>query len=147
MRNANLEIETQIRECEARLYAAMFASDGIELDALIADDLLFAGPTGELTTKAMDLELHRTGSIQFYEFVPKELEIRVWSEHFVLVSAKIFLSGIYLGNAFAGDYRYTRVWRKDENRWQIAGGSVSVMDWIPYILQKLLRRIIKLISV
>ncbi|MCU0523999.1 MAG: nuclear transport factor 2 family protein [Elainella sp. Prado103] len=121
------EIETQIRECEARLYTAMSASDVSELDMLIADDLLFVDPTGELATKAMDLELHRTGGTQFHEFVPKELEIRVWSEHFVLASAKIFLSGTYLGNAFAGDYRYMRVWRKDQNGWQIAGGSVIAM--------------------
>jgi ketosteroid isomerase-like protein len=120
-------IETQIRECEARLYAAMLASDVVELNELIADDLLFAGPTGELATKAMDLELHRTGSTQFREFVPKDLEIRVWSEQFALVSAKIFLSGTYLGNVFAGDYRYMRVWRNSENGWQIAGGSVSAM--------------------
>jgi ketosteroid isomerase-like protein len=123
----NSEIETQIRECETRLYAAMSVSDVDELDALIADDLLFAGPTGELATKTMDLELHRTGGTQFHEFAPKELEIRIWSEHFVLASAKIFLSGTYLGDAFAGDYRYIRVWRKGENGWQIAGGSVSAM--------------------
>lgn len=32
------EIETQIRECEARLYAAMSASDVSELNGIIADD-------------------------------------------------------------------------------------------------------------
>ena len=121
----NPEIETQIRACEARLYSAMRASDMAELDALIADDLLFAGPTGELATKAMDLELHRTGGTQFHEFMPKELESRVWSEHFALASAKIFLSGTYLGQAFAGDYRYTRIWRKGPHGWQIVGGSVT----------------------
>ena len=122
------DIETQIRACETRLYAAMLASDVAELDALIADDLLFAGPTGELATKAMDLELHRSGGMRLREFVPKELEIRVWSEHFALASAKIFLSGTFLGNDFAGDYRYTRVWRKGEKGWQIAGGSVIAMS-------------------
>jgi ketosteroid isomerase-like protein len=127
MRNMNSEIETQIRECEARLYTAVLASNVSELDLLIAEDLLFAGPTGELATKAMDLELHRTGGTQFHEFVPKELELRVWSEHFVIASAKIFLSGAYLGNAFAGDYRYMRIWRKGNNGWQIVGGSVSAM--------------------
>lgn len=123
----NSEIETQIRECEARLYSAMLASDVSELDRLIADDLLFVGPTGELATKAMDLEVYRTGGTRFHEFVPKALEIRVWSDHFVLASAKIFLSGTYLGNAFAGDYRYMRVWRKDKQGWQIVGGSVIAM--------------------
>jgi ketosteroid isomerase-like protein len=123
----NSEIETRIRECEARLYAAMLASDVSELDSLISDDLLFAGPTGELATKAMDLELHRTGGTRFHEFVPKELEIRVWSDRFVLASAKVFLSVTSLGNAFAGDYRYMRIWRKGNNGWQIVGGSLSAM--------------------
>jgi ketosteroid isomerase-like protein len=122
------EIETQIRACEVRLYAAMLASDVAELDALIADDLLFAGPTGELATKAMDLELHRSGSTQFHEFTPEELEIRVWSEQFALASAKIFLRGTYLGQAFAGPYRYTRIWRKGQSGWQIVGGSATAMS-------------------
>ena len=120
-------IETQIRKCEARLYTAMSASDVPELDELMADDLLFAGPTGELATKAMDLDLHRTSGTQFHEFVPKDLEIRVWSEHFVLASARIFLSGTYLGSNFAGDYRYMRVWRRGKSGWQIVGGSVTAI--------------------
>lgn len=121
------EIEIQIRESEARLYAAMLASDLAELDLLISDDLLFAGPTGELATKAMDLELHRTGGTAFHELVPKELEMRIWSEQFVLASAKVFLRGTYLGNAFSGDYRYMRIWRQGSGVWQIVGGSVSAM--------------------
>ena len=123
----NSEIETQIRACEERLYTAMLTSDVAELEALIADDLLFAGPTGELATKAMDMELHRSGGTQFHEFTPKELEIRVWSEQFALASAKIFLSGMYLGQAFAGDFRYTRIWRRGQHGWQIVGGSVTAM--------------------
>jgi ketosteroid isomerase-like protein len=123
----NLEIEAEIRVCEAQLCTAMLNSDLSALDLLIADDLLFVGLTGELATKTMDLELHRTGNTRFHELIPKELEIRVWSEQFVLVAAKVFLSGTYLGNAFSGDYRYIRIWRKDQNNWQIAGGSVSAM--------------------
>jgi ketosteroid isomerase-like protein len=122
------EIEAQLRACEARLYAAMLASDVTELDELIADDLLFAGPTGELATKAMDLELHRSGGTRFHELTPEELEIRVWSEQFALASAKIFLRGTYLGQAFAGHYRYTRIWRKGQSGWQIVGGSATAMS-------------------
>lgn len=113
-------IETQIRKCEERLYAAMLASDVSELDRLIADDLIFVGLTGELATKAIDLGIHRTGAIQFHEFTPKELDTRIWNESFVLALAKVFLSGIYLGNAFSGDHRYMRVW-------QIISGTVVAM--------------------
>ena len=124
----NPEIETQIRACEERLYAAMLTSTVDELDALIADDLLFAGPTGALATKEMDLELHRSGGTQFHELTPKELEIRVWSEQFALASAKIFLQGTFLGQAFSGDHRYTRIWRKGQRGWQVVGGSVTAMS-------------------
>jgi ketosteroid isomerase-like protein len=121
----NPDIEARIRDCETRLYAAMLASDVAELDALMADDLLFVGPTGELATKAMDLELHRSGGTKFHEFVPQELEIRVWNEQLAIVAAKISLSGTYLGNDFAGDFRYMRVWGNGESGWRIVGGSVS----------------------
>jgi ketosteroid isomerase-like protein len=121
----NQDIETQIRTCETRLYAAMLASDVAELDALIADELLFVGPTGELATKAMDLELHRTGGTKFHELVPQELVIQVCSEQLAIVAAKIALRGTYLGNDFAGDFRYLRVWGHGEQGWQIVGGSVS----------------------
>jgi ketosteroid isomerase-like protein len=121
----NSDIEAQIRACESRLYAAMLASDVEELDMLIADDLLFVGPTGELATKAMDLELHRTGGTKFHELVPQELVIRVGSEQWAIVAAKIFISVTCLGNDFAGDFRYMRVWGNDDNGWQIVGGSVS----------------------
>jgi ketosteroid isomerase-like protein len=121
----NPDIEAQIRACEMRLYAAMLASDVADLDALIADELLFVGPTGELATKAMDLELHRSGGTKFHELLPQELEIRVWSEALAIAAAKLSLSGTYLGNDFAGDFRYLRVWSHGENGWQIVGGSVS----------------------
>ena len=52
----NPDIEAQVRACETRLYAAMLTSDVATLDRLIADNLLFVGPTGELATKAMDLD-------------------------------------------------------------------------------------------
>jgi Domain of unknown function (DUF4440) len=121
----NPDIEAQIRICETRLYAAMLASDVTELDVLIADDLLFVGPTGELATKAMDLELHRSGGTKFHELVPQELVIQVCGEQWAIAAAKIFLSGIYLGNDFAGAFRYLRVWGHGESGWQIVGGSVS----------------------
>ena len=120
-------IASQIQASETRLYAAMLASVVAELDLLIADDLLFVGPTGELATKAMDLDLHRTGGTQFQELVPQDLDIRVCSEQCAIAVAQIFLRGTYLGNGFAGDFRYLRVWCKGETGWQISGGSVSAI--------------------
>ena len=123
----NPNIESQICDREIRLYAAMLASDVTELDVLIADELLFVGPTGELATKAMDLDLHRSGGTRFRELVPKELEIRVCSDQWAIAVAKVFINGTYLGNDFVGDYRYLQVWGLGENGWQIVGGSISAI--------------------
>ena len=43
---------------EAQIRAAQLAADVGALDRLIADELLFAGPDGQLGTKAQDLEAH-----------------------------------------------------------------------------------------
>jgi hypothetical protein len=44
-----------------------------------------------------------------------------------IASAKVSLRGSYLGNAFAGDFRYMRVWRNDGDGWRIVGGSVCAI--------------------
>jgi len=61
-----------IDQAEDAIQAAMRASDIAELDLLIADDLVFAGPDGTLIGKAADLEAHRTGATRF---------ARIWILH------------------------------------------------------------------
>jgi hypothetical protein len=51
-------IDEEILQLEARLRLAQLTADVPTLDALIAEDLLFAGPDGALATKAMDLAGH-----------------------------------------------------------------------------------------
>lgn len=54
--------DPEIVMLEAQLRAAQLTADVAALGALIADDLLFAGPDGQLVTKAQDLEAHAGGS-------------------------------------------------------------------------------------
>lgn len=117
------EIEAQIRKCEARLYEAMATSNLDELNMLIADDLLFVGPDGQLATKALDLELHRRGATVFTQFDPKDLQLRILDGS-VVALARISLSGTYLGQPFAGEFQYLRVWVLRQGTWQVTAGSV-----------------------
>lgn len=114
-------IQNEIEACETRLGAAMLASDVDALDALICDDLLFVGPSGEMISKAMDLETHRSGDIQFTRLEPKEQQIRVLDRAAVAVT-QIFVAGTFGGNPFAGEMRYMRVWQRDENGWRVLAG-------------------------
>ena len=57
------EADPEIVALEARMRDAQLAADVSALDALIAEDLLFAGPDGQLATKAQDLTAYMRSSV------------------------------------------------------------------------------------
>ena len=56
--------ETFIIACEERLRTAMLSSDVELLDELIADDLIFVNHLGQVLSKEMDIEAHRSGNLK-----------------------------------------------------------------------------------
>lgn len=120
--------ESEIIECEARLRDAQLASNVAQLDELIADDLLFVDMSGQLATKAMDLEAHRSGTLRLTQSELKEQQIRCLSDAVAVAVAKIALVGTYAGDQFSGEFRYTRVWQKRRQGWQIVAGHMSALS-------------------
>src|SRR5215213_1182046 len=68
--------DDEIVALEAELRTAQLAADVAALDRLIADELLFAGPDGQLGTKAQDLDAHGSGVVRFRAHEPEELRVR-----------------------------------------------------------------------
>lgn len=124
--NHNSKIEAEIVACEQQLYTAQISSNVSLLQELLSDELVFVGPSGEIFTKQMDLELHRSGSINMTKLEPKEQEIRCLNGAAVAVT-KIFLAGTFQGASFAGDFRYTRIWHHTEKGWRILAGHCSAI--------------------
>lgn len=117
--------DSEILTLEAELRAAQLASDVAALDRLIDDDLLFAGPDGELATKADDLAAHRDGVIRISAHEPEEVRVRRVGEDVAVVSLRARLRGEFGGAAFAGTFRYTRVWTRSRGQWRIVAGQVA----------------------
>ncbi len=115
-----------IRALEERLWAAQLAADVATLDELIADDLLFAGPTGELATKAEDLEQHRSGALKITKLVPVDYRLREIPGG-AITSVLMDGAAIVQGQPVSGLLRYTRVWIQENGRWRIAGGHLSML--------------------
>jgi ketosteroid isomerase-like protein len=113
-----------IEALEEKLRQAMLDSDVQALDELIADDLVFTMHTGLMFTKQDDLEGHRSGSEKLIKVDTDDLKVSHYGDCAV-VTIKAELAGTFNGQAFAGIYRYTRVWVKREDRWQIVAGHVS----------------------
>jgi hypothetical protein len=64
--------DPEIVALEARLRAAQLAADVAALEALIAPDLLFTGPDGQLATREEDRAAHASGAVRFQAHEPRE---------------------------------------------------------------------------
>ena len=116
----------EIVQCEAEVRAAQLNADVTALDRLIADELLFTGPDGQLGTKSQDLDAHRSGAVRFLGHVPEELRIRRVGSDVAITALRARLEVEVAGTVVRGTYRYTRVWARERgNRWRVVGGHVS----------------------
>ena len=113
---------------EARLRAAQLAADVPALDALIAEELLFTGPDGQLGTKAADLAAHRSGAVRFRAHSPEELRMRRVGPDVTVSALRARLVVDVDGTPVEGTYRFTRVWaREPDGAWRVVGGHVSAL--------------------
>lgn len=120
------DADPEIVELEARLRDAQLAADVRALDALIADDLLFTGPDGQLATKAQDLDAHASGAVRFRVHEPEELRVRRLGTDVAVSALCARLVVDVAGTTIRGTVRYTRIWaREADGVWRIVGGHVS----------------------
>jgi Domain of unknown function (DUF4440) len=128
LQNMSKHSKSQIIAIEERLRQAMLKSDVAELDALIASELLFTSYLGQLITKEQDLDMHRSGILNFRELIPSEQHIQL-NEGFSVVSVKMHILGNYAATAIDQHYRFTRIWATstDESLQIVAGHAGAVV--------------------
>ena len=118
--------DPEIVSLEARLRAAQLRADVPELNELIADELVFAGPDGSLATKEQDLASHGSGAVRFLEHVPEQLRVRRVGSDVAITSLRARLTVQVDGAPVRGTFRYTRVWARERGGpWRVVGGHVS----------------------
>ncbi|SFM02676.1 nuclear transport factor 2 family protein [Rugamonas rubra] len=119
--------EQQLAAVEEQLRRAMLASDVAQLDALIADQLVFTDHTGRRYSKQDDLAAHRSGVLRFTALEPSEQLLRI-DGPVAIVSVRMRLAGSFATAPFAADLRYTRLWRRTEQGgWRIIAGHSSAV--------------------
>ena len=119
-------MDAEIAALERELRAAQLAADVSALERLIHDELLFAGPDGELATKAQDLEAHHSGAVRFRRHEPEELRVRPIGGDVAVASLRVRLAVEVRGKLIEGSYRYTRVWaREASGPWRVVAGQVA----------------------
>jgi hypothetical protein len=115
-----------IDQAEDAIQAAMKASDIAQLELLVADELVFAAPDGTLIGKATDLEAHRTGATRFsrlQETRRRTTEFDGAGTTETDAAATVWSDGQWV----EVNLRWNRDWRIIDGRWQVAGGSVTIL--------------------
>jgi hypothetical protein len=115
-----------VQSAELALQRAQLAGDVVALDALLDEALVFTGPDGAIYGKHDDLNAHRTGAIQITQLEPSDERLQDFGSIFV-VSVRMEMRGLFQGAAFAGPFRYTRIWRATDNGWRVVAGHVSAI--------------------
>lgn len=120
-------IDLYIRGLERRLLDAMRDSDLGELDALLADDLVFTDHLGALWGKQDDLGAHRSGAIKVRAIEASQERVQV-HDGVAVVNVRLSISGTFGGEEASGVFRFTRVWVPvREGRWQVVAAHSTLL--------------------
>ena len=117
--------EKEIVAVEERLRVAMRSSDVRVLDELLSPNLLFTNHLGQLVSKEADLAGHKSGDLKIEALELSEQRIQFVGD-LAIVSVLAHISGSYRGSPANGNFRFTRLWAKQDDRWQVVAGHSSL---------------------
>lgn len=115
----------QIVALEKQWQQAALADDVATMDKLLSDDYLGITASGEVLTKAQQLDHMRDKKLVLTQLQPSELKIKLIG-HIAIVTSLARVEGSSDGDTLHGDYRYTRVYQRMANgSWKITSFEVT----------------------
>ncbi|GAA0886239.1 hypothetical protein GCM10009120_48380 [Sphingobacterium siyangense subsp. cladoniae] len=112
----------EIAEAENQLFLAQLASNVDGLDLLLYDDLIAVAPDGQMLTKEMDLNAHRSKAMIIENASTEIDEIRIIGDTALSVTT-MTAKGKVMGTPLEGKFRYFRVWKRIDNTLKVIGAS------------------------
>lgn len=108
--------EQEIRMLEEERNRAILKGDAAALERMTADDYTFITLRGELRTKSEIVKGFQSGSFKYGSRTISDLNIRIYGDTAV-VTGRSTQKGSENGKDYSGDYRFTRVYVKQKDRW------------------------------
>ena len=112
-----------IVEVENQLFSAQLVSNVNILDQLLHDDLIAVAPTGQIVTKEMDLNAHRTKTMIIEEASTVINEVKITGDDTAISIVTMKAKGKMMGTPLEGQFRYFRVWKRFDDTLKIVGAS------------------------
>jgi len=108
--------EQEIKSLEEERNRAILSGDAATLERMTADDYTFITLRGELHTKSEIVKGFQSGSFTYDSRQISDLKIRVYGNT-AIVTGRSTQKGKENGTDYSGDYRFTRVYVKQNGRW------------------------------
>lgn len=108
--------ENEIKRLEELRNQAVLHGDVAALDRMTSDDYTFITLKGEMRTKSDILNGFKSGSFHYESRQISDLNVRIYGNTAV-VTGRSVQKGMENGKDYSGDYRFTRVYVKQKDRW------------------------------
>ena|SRR5437868_15336697 len=111
------DLAGEIKHLEAERSKAQVKGDVRRLEELLAPEFVEISATGQVRTKAENIEGHRSGQTHWQAFDLDELNVQVHGETAV-VTGRLTRKGSFAGRDLSGQSRYTRYYVRRQGHWQ-----------------------------
>lgn len=109
----------QIQALEFQWRDATIAGDAVTMEKLLAEDFIGISWTGQVKTKAQQLDRIRNRTVAVREMTLNDIKIKVVGS-VAIVTSRATVQGSSDAGEINGDFRYTRIYqRRPSGTWQI----------------------------
>jgi ketosteroid isomerase-like protein len=117
-------VEQELIRLEKEWADAWLKSDVAFFDRIMADDYTWTSPWGDVSTKADNFALVKSGEDVITSWVLADMKVRVYGDAAV-VSGRDTIKETYKGKDVSSQNRWTHTWVKRAERWQCVAAHSS----------------------
>ena len=117
----------EILAIEKERNRAIISGDAVALERMTSDDYTFITLRGELRTKREIVQGFKSGSFHYESREISDLNVRVYGNT-AIVTGRSNQKGTENGKDYSGDYRFTRVYVKQDGRWETVALQTTLIQ-------------------
>ena len=114
----------EVTRLNRRWMEAYVRRDTAFLEQYLADDYVSTFPDGTVLDKQGEIESLKSGDIALTEMTPSEMNVRTY-DGAAVITGRSTIKAKVKGEKVSGEYRFTDVWIKQDNRWLAVASQVT----------------------
>ncbi len=118
------DVQTTLQRLETEWNVAHVRGDAAAIDRILSDDVVIIGPAMRVMTKADAVGMFTSGRMKFDKYDTSETTFRILGET-AIVTGRLKRTRVVNGPATDDDWRFTKVYVRRADRWQVISFHAS----------------------